>query len=151
MTLTTRVSLFFLGALALVLAGFSTTLYLLAQAFLDRQMDERLEGALATLVAAVEFEADGLEWKTTERQLTLGQDDRAEAVRWRVQDEHGDKVDESRNLGSADLLARLELPPDTNAQMTKAVDSQGQSWRLAQRRLQAGTTSTPSKSGTGER
>ena len=42
MSLTTRVSAFFLIALAVVLAGFSGVLYLLARNYLVRQLDERL-------------------------------------------------------------------------------------------------------------
>ncbi len=46
MTLTTRLSVFFLGTLAAVLLGFSTTLYLLAHTYLHRQIEDRLEAAL---------------------------------------------------------------------------------------------------------
>ena len=54
MTLTTRLSVFFLTMLGLVLAGFSITLYLLARSHLHRQIQDRLEAGLNTLVAAVE-------------------------------------------------------------------------------------------------
>ena len=43
MSLATRLSAFFLVALALVLAGFSGTLYLLARTYLVGQLDERLQ------------------------------------------------------------------------------------------------------------
>ena len=52
MTLTARLSAFFLGALALVLLGFSLTLYLLARTYLHRQTSERLEAARPTPVSA---------------------------------------------------------------------------------------------------
>ena len=42
MSLATRVSGFFLAALALVLGGFSVTLYLLARSHFQRDLDERL-------------------------------------------------------------------------------------------------------------
>ena len=45
MSLTARMSAFFLGALAVVLAGFSMTLYLLARTYLHRQVEERLTAA----------------------------------------------------------------------------------------------------------
>ena len=61
MTLTTRLSLFFLTTLALILVGFSITLYLLARTYLHQQSEERLEAALNTLVAAIEVTPDGLE------------------------------------------------------------------------------------------
>jgi two-component system, OmpR family, sensor kinase len=46
MSLATRLSAFFLVALALVLAGFSGTLYVLARTYLVGQLDERLQHAL---------------------------------------------------------------------------------------------------------
>ena len=49
MTLTTRLTLFFLSALGLVLSAFSITLYLLAHHHLHRQLHDR---AAATLVVA---------------------------------------------------------------------------------------------------
>ena len=52
MTLTARLSAFFLGALAVVLVGFSASLYLLARAYLHREVADRLEAALDTLTAA---------------------------------------------------------------------------------------------------
>jgi two-component system OmpR family sensor kinase len=49
MSLATRLSSFFLGALAVVLAGFSITLYLLAGSHFQRDLDERLVTALDML------------------------------------------------------------------------------------------------------
>src|SRR5947207_15208417 len=67
MSLTARLSLFFLAALAAVLAGFSAVLYLLARGHLDRQAGERLESALDTLVAVAEGRPDRVEWETAQR------------------------------------------------------------------------------------
>ena len=72
MTLTTRLTLFFLAALAVVLIGFSTTLYVLARHHLYEQLDTRLNAALDTLIAAVEFKSGGVEWEPKERRLSLG-------------------------------------------------------------------------------
>ena len=69
MTLTTRLLLFFLGTLAVVLAGFSTALYFLASAHLHRQVEERLDASLNVLVAAVEIQPNGVEWEPNVRQL----------------------------------------------------------------------------------
>ncbi len=104
MSLTGRLSAFFLGALAVVLAGFSLTLYLLAQTYLHRQAGERLAAALDTLDAAVEREPDGLDWEPNEHHLTLGQDGAADQVRWVVRDGRGQVVDRSPNLGPDDAL-----------------------------------------------
>jgi len=61
--------LFFLGTLAVVLVGFSVTLYLLAKFHLHRQADERLESALNTLTAAAEVGPDGVEWESRDRSI----------------------------------------------------------------------------------
>ena len=79
MSLTTRMSAFFLVALAVVLAGFSAALYLLARSYLHRQVEERLAAALETLSAVVELEPDGIDWEPAEHHLTLGQDGAAGA------------------------------------------------------------------------
>ncbi len=91
MTLTTRLTLFFLIALALVLAAFSVTLYALARTHLMQQVDERAASNLDTLVAAVEVEPDGLEWDRRERTLWPAKRD-APTV-WAVFDCRGRDVD----------------------------------------------------------
>ena len=45
MKLATRISIFFLTALAIVLIGFSASIYWLVQSHLYRQADERLAGS----------------------------------------------------------------------------------------------------------
>jgi heavy metal sensor kinase len=103
-SLTTRMSAFFLLALAVVLVGFATSLYLLARSYLHRQAEERLSAALDTLDAAVEREPDGLDWEPREHRLTLGQDAAADQVRWSVHEAGGPLVDHSANLGSSEAL-----------------------------------------------
>jgi heavy metal sensor kinase len=135
MTLVTRLSAFFLAALALVLVGFSASLYLLARVYLERQVDDRLAGALQTLTAAAEFDPDGLEWEPDERHLTLGRDSAADRVRWAVHDGRGRAVDRSANLGAADLPAGdgPALPPE--GEVFRVIDRDGQPWRVAQKCL----------------
>src|SRR5262249_35090647 len=74
MKLTTRLSLFFLGGLTLVLVGFSTTIFVLAHQYLHRQAEDRLQSALLTLATAADAEPGGLEWDPHESHLALGQD-----------------------------------------------------------------------------
>ncbi len=99
MSLATRLSAFFLVALALVLAGFSGTLYWLARSYLVGQLDERLQHALETLEASVDIEPSGLEWEPTDRQMTLGVEPGPGAVRWAIRDGRGAMVDHSANAG----------------------------------------------------
>ncbi|MBV8232726.1 MAG: HAMP domain-containing histidine kinase [Planctomycetaceae bacterium] len=135
MSLAARLSTFFLAALALVLLGFSATLYGLARGHLYRQLDERLEAALGTLEAAVDVEPDGLEWEPTDRRMTLGLEPGEEHVRWSVRDSQGRMVDRSENAVGGHFPAGWNpavwptRPPDGSA----FGDLPG--WRLAGRRL----------------
>ncbi len=135
MSLSTRLSLFFLTALAAVLLGFSTTLYLLARSYLDRQLDERLEKALDTLEASVDVETGGLEWEPQDRRLTIGVDSGVEDVRWVVQDATGGLVDRSANARGGDFppSGGVRTLADADGDATTMGDVPG--WRMARRHL----------------
>jgi signal transduction histidine kinase len=137
MTLVTRLSAFFLAALALVLVGFSASLYLLARAYLDRQVDDRLSAALETLAAATEVDPDGLEWEPNEHHLALGRDAAADQVRWAVHEGDGRAVDRSLNLGPEDLPAGDAAALPAGGETFRMVERDGQPWRVAQRCLRA--------------
>jgi len=98
MSLTNRVSLFFLTALVLVLAGFSTALYFLADHHLRSRADHRLETALQTLAAAIEVHPGDVEWEPLERHITMGDDPAPDQLRWSVHDLNGKLLDCSPNL-----------------------------------------------------
>jgi two-component system, OmpR family, sensor kinase len=136
MSLATRVSAFFLIALALVLTGFSGTLYVLAGSYLAGQLDERLQSALDTLEASVDIEPAGLEWEPADRKLTLGVDRGSSAVRWEVRDGKGALVDHSANAGTGSVPAGWAPAawPASPSDATAFGASPG--WRLAARRLQ---------------
>ncbi|HEY7428956.1 MAG TPA: ATP-binding protein [Gemmataceae bacterium] len=97
MTLTARLSLFFLVALAVVLIGFSMTLYLLARTYLHRQIENRLEAALDVLSATAEIKSDGVEWEADERPVTLAALPGEESVAWQVRDDRGRMIDGRRS------------------------------------------------------
>src|SRR5882724_5265735 len=101
MSLTSRITLFFLGVLGVLLVAFSLALYVAASSYLNRQTDERLRAALGTLLAAVEIKPHALEWNSSERRITLGTDAGEDQVRWIVQDAAGRSLARSTNLGSA--------------------------------------------------
>jgi two-component system OmpR family sensor kinase len=124
MSLTTRLSAYFLTALALVLMGFSLVLFLLVRHHLLDQTNQRLELAMQTIIAAVEVHADDVEWEPLERHITLGEDSGEDQVRWLIHDEKGRLVDCSLNL--------LIDPPNAHA----AGSLEG--WRIVGRRLRAG-------------
>jgi heavy metal sensor kinase len=135
MSLVTRLSAFFLGALAFVLIGFSLSLYVLARSYVFNQAEERLVAALETLSAAVDVETGGLEWEGN-RRVTLGRDNSAEQPRWEVRDAAGLFVDRSANLNGADFYSGPSLSPaeDDAPPRVFPFDFQGQPWLLAQRR-----------------
>ena len=130
MSLTTRVSAFFLGLLALVLVGFSLTLYQLAHTYLYRQFDARLHSALETLVAAAEIKPDGVDWEPEERHFDLGRAT-GDEIRWIVRDGDGKVVDRSRNWD----LEQAWLTTIQDERITDAVTAEGSGWRFWQRRL----------------
>lgn len=117
MSITNRLSLFFLAALGLVLAGFSLTLYLLASAHLHQQGDHRLNAAMQTLVAAIEVHPGDVEWEPLERRVTMGDDPALDQIRWAVHDLYGRLIDCSVNLESRTGL------------------DEGTGWRLRVRRV----------------
>jgi len=136
MTLTARLSAFFLTALALVLAGFAITLYVFASSYLHHQIDSRLAAALDAVSAATEIQPQGIEWEGMDHPPPVGRDTGPDEVRWMVQDERGRVV--SPHGRSVNLGAEEFLPTPGPAEGDRvSVPWKGQLWRVAQRRLQA--------------
>jgi signal transduction histidine kinase len=134
MSLTTRLSAYFLTVLALVLLGFSLVLYLLVRRHLMEQNNQRLEAAIQTIVAAVEVHADDVEWEPLERHITLGEDPAEDQIRWLVHDDAGRLVDCSLNL---ETPGRAENESDGGHAF--AIASGSARWRVLIRRLRAGS------------
>jgi two-component system, OmpR family, sensor kinase len=122
MTLVTRLSLFFLFTLAVVLAGFSAALYSLAYSYLHRQMDDRLEATLNLLASDAEEDQDGLEWEPHERLIAVGAE-RDDKIQWVVTDGEGSRVDASKEVEAGQPTSGWEA----------------ERWQLMRRRLQAKT------------
>jgi heavy metal sensor kinase len=120
MTLVTRLSLFFLATLAVVLAGFSTALYSLAYSYLHRQMDDRLEATINLLASDAEEDQDGLEWEPHERLVAVGAE-RDDKIQWIVTDGEGNRVDASKDVGAGQTDSGWDA----------------ERWQLLRRRLQA--------------
>jgi two-component system, OmpR family, sensor kinase len=106
MSLTTRVSAFFLAALALVLLGFSITLFLVAWYALHHQAEERRQAVLNTLVATAEIEPGGVDWEGQGRDLVISDPDGS--IRWVVHDDRGQMVDHWRGLPEGEPLRQLD-------------------------------------------
>lgn len=133
MRLSTRLSLFFLGALALVLLGFSAALYAMASSYLHRQVDERLEAILNTLVAAAEVGPHGVEWEPQERTLAFGRRTLEGPFSWQVLGEHGERLD-GPSPGGLDLTL-AGSGGETSRSPRSVVDPRGRTWRAMRRVL----------------
>src|SRR5262245_1107282 len=135
MTLTTRLSLLFLAALTMVLAGFSATVYFLAESYLTRQAEDRLDAALNTMVAVVESEPAGLEWDIERRHLVLDQEIGDGPLPWLVTDGQGRRVDGSKAFFSQKSTdSPLSLATDGRA--AQVVHWHDQAWLVGERRLE---------------
>ncbi|HEV3083519.1 MAG TPA: ATP-binding protein [Gemmataceae bacterium] len=145
MSLTGRLTAFFLIALAAVLLGFSGTLYGLAHSHLHRQLDARLDAVLDMLVAAAEFKAGGVEWEPAERRLAPGRSPGPDEVRWLVCDAQGTPVDRSPNLkdeeARSEQIRKSMRTAVDQRYFCELIDGQGQSWHVQQRRLQGNNQS----------
>lgn len=132
MTLTTRLSLFLLAALASVLTAFSAALYLLADRHLHRQLDDRVNGTLNVLAAGVEVEPGGVEWEPTNRPQ-VAESRRAGDVRWAIQSPDGRVLDSTAD-------PREWAPPPASYQHDGPfthTDPDGRLWHVGTRRIDA--------------
>jgi heavy metal sensor kinase len=135
MTLTTRVSSFFLAALAVVLVGFSTAIYLAARVYLLRQADDRLGAAVDSLVAIAEVQNYGIEWDPSEHYLAVGAGPGVDQVRWTVRDNRDKLVDRSANLGKEDLHELSNSVPAAERETIQRTTLAGQPWHVQQKWL----------------
>ncbi len=135
MTLTTRLSLFFLAALATVLVGFSAALYLLADRHLTRQLDDQLAAATRTLASAAEVEPDGVEWEPHSRPLALAPGAFDDELRWTVVTEDGRVIDRSPQAGADELLAEADKGFRTGHRNPRRLDHGGRAWQVTRVRL----------------
>src|SRR5262245_25213211 len=133
MRLVTRLSLFLLAALGVVLLGFSAALYALAHVHLHRQANERAAAILDILTAAVESEPDGLEWNRPDFAAATTGGTTEAAVLWRVIDGDGEFVDGSRDQGFASAC----LPAAVGETVQQTMAWEGRVWGVSRRSLQA--------------
>ncbi|MBN9122011.1 MAG: HAMP domain-containing protein [Planctomycetes bacterium] len=136
MTLTNRLSLFFLAALAAVLIAFSAALYLLADRHLHRQLDDRLAAAARTLASAAEVEPDGVEWEPHNHPTTLAPGTFGDQFHWTVTDEAGRVIDRSAQPGAAELLTEADHGFRDGHRNPRRVDHAGRAWQAVRLRLE---------------
>jgi signal transduction histidine kinase len=103
-TLTNRLSLFFVSALAVVLVGFSLAIYVIAARYVQRHLAEHLQTALDTLTASIEFDGEGAGFNAQERRVNLGSSLWNEAPVWLVCDQDGAILAQSSQPETTRLL-----------------------------------------------
>ena len=146
MTLTTRLLLFYLGSLVVLLTGFSVTLYILAKDHLQQQSNERLESVLNTLSAAVEISPDGVEWEPNQHDVRIVAGTTADQLAWVVTDVNGHVVARSEKPASDDLLMEAAGRfPNTTSDL-KRLYWRGERWQAGQRLLLPGGTKASTES-----
>jgi heavy metal sensor kinase len=132
MTLTNRLTLFFLSALAIVLIAFSVALYTLARNHLFHRLNERAISTVDTLFAIAEVEPDGLEWDLKKRKLIL-RGKHGNPPAWAVYDESGRWVDGSS--GAGDFLEEYASAGASMEQDRMRITLDGGEWELVRRSL----------------
>jgi heavy metal sensor kinase len=135
MSLATRLSAFFLAALACVLVGFSVSLYVLARGHLYRQADVRVRAALDILLATAEMEPDGLDWEPPQRLQRLGEGAPPDAVCWAVTDGKGELVDGSANDEAARFFAAADVPGEGDSSSGQDVRFGDGTWLVVRHTL----------------
>lgn len=138
MTLATRLSAFFLATLAVVLAGFSISLYVVAGRYLHRHAEERLESTLGALSGMVEADSNRVEWEPEGRSLDLDSLLDGGSVVWLVVNDRGQVLDRSRGTAVDRFLAAaappLEFTTETKDRRVWTV----RSWKAGQRWIRVG-------------
>lgn len=133
MSLSTRVSLFFLCMLVCILLGFSLGIYMLAREHFLHEVEEELEAVLQTLVAAVEVGPDSVEWEPGDRRPMTVDIHHGSELTWVVHDDHGRVIQQSSPHlapGFADALKTLQasIPPENDSR-----EHRHDRWYLQQR------------------
>ncbi|WP_254511786.1 sensor histidine kinase [Anatilimnocola floriformis] len=138
MSLVNRVSAFFLVALAVILAIYSVTMYVLVSQQLHRQFERQLHAALHQLTAAVEVEEDDVKFEPSDHTIHLGSEDGLEDIRWAIFDEAGKIVTRSQNITPGKSLDDELLKYGEQLHQEEHADSLDLgNWRVLQHRLAA--------------
>jgi signal transduction histidine kinase len=137
MTLTTRLSVFVLAMLGIVLVGFSLALYWISGRYLHRQVDERLDAVLSTLSAAVEDTPRGLEWEPDQRLRSVDGELFGVSVVWFVADAQGGILDRSPQSQTTEFMQlRAAYAADEAPSQDFQAAASGD-WQLRQTRIRA--------------
>jgi len=111
-TLTTRLLIFFLSMLAVVLVTFSAAIYWLASEDLHHQENDKLTSTLNTISGAIESGRKGVEWEPYSHRHSFNPLSVTDTLVWVVSDDQGIVVDRSTGEAGSHLWSELsESPP----------------------------------------
>lgn len=97
MSLTNRVSAFFLATLAVILGVYSFAFFSITHKHVENQFASELRGVLSSLVAAAEVEETEVKWQPLEHAINFGTYDEFGDVQWVVVGDDGLIVERSRS------------------------------------------------------
>jgi signal transduction histidine kinase len=138
MSLANRVLTLLLGLLGLVLAGFSTALYLTSRVYLDRRVDDRLTATLKMLDTCVDPRPGWVRWEPRERRLPPGRWSERDATTWLVTDGRGLLLTCPRDMPGEEVPPSWALGVGEGTLPARVQDRRGRSWRVA--RIRVGMT-----------
>ncbi|WP_020468151.1 HAMP domain-containing sensor histidine kinase [Zavarzinella formosa] len=133
MTLTNRVTVFALAAMAIVLIGSSTAVVWLARGDLHRRANQRLDSALDVLQSTVEVKPTGLQWESS-RQLAFTGGPNAIEISWAVVADDGEMVANSEDEHLPEFLPFVTGTEHHPEEPVECQSADGRSW-LVKRRL----------------
>ena len=144
MTLRTRLSVFLLTLLGVVLIGFSAAFFFIAKNYIQRQATERLDSAMNTLVAAVEISPDGVEWEPDQRALAFSPAAFGGVLSWVLMDERGRLVDHSAPGADTEFLFNAAKRLTDDDRSAAVEEWQGEVWHVSQRWVRPAGETRPS-------
>jgi two-component system OmpR family sensor kinase len=127
--------MFFLVTLAIVLIGFSVTVYYVARHDLYSKVDDELELLFSILTAAAEVEENSVEWKREELVPVVDAKLRQGAGQWMITDGEGVWIDGLPLDGAPEFLRRLGVKATETATGTPQLDANGRPWLVQTMRV----------------
>ncbi len=123
MSLTNRVSIFFLAALGIILTVYSSVFYAVTRKHIVAQFDSELHGVLSSLIAAVEVEDTEVKWQPLEHSIDFGVNDEFGEVQWVVVGDQSLIVEQSRYADS-NFLTEAKRYAVSGLETTKPVTNE---------------------------
>jgi len=124
MSLTNRVSIFFLAALGIFLMVYSSVFYVVTRQHIVAQFENELRGVLSSLIAAAEVEETEVKWQPLEHSIDFGTHDEFGEVQWVVVGDQNLIVEKSRFADQAFLAKARQNTVSTVSAMTTSVTTE---------------------------